>query len=160
MRVVQLVAGLLTMAFGQSQQVDAPQEDGHGRYYSGAEWVLDADGAVIASSAVVVERILDVPNRVLVQHVIRESPRRGLLPRESTTKVTLVATSASPHALDGLALRDGTRVEIVERVSQRVLVISETVRGSDGRAVEVHVVDATPLAREEYEPWARRLRTL
>ena len=64
MRIAQLVAGLFALVAGQPRPADAADaadaapEDGQGSYYSGAEWVLDAEGHIIASSAVLMERAL------------------------------------------------------------------------------------------------------
>lgn len=157
MRIAQLIAGLFALVAGQPLQADVALEDGRGSYYSGAEWVLDAEGHIVASSAVLVERDLDVPHRALAQKVVRESPHAGVLPRDSATTVTLLGMSTSPFALEGVASRQGARVEVLEGVVRGVLVIRETVRAADGRAVATHVIDATQLPREEYESWMARL---
>jgi hypothetical protein len=153
--MAQLLSAVVAVLFGHNAEVR--EEDGRAQYYSGAEWVLDADGRVIASSAVVVERALDVPNRILRQSVVRETPRAGALPRATTTTVTLLGTTAAPYSLDGLAERDGARVEFSERAAKNVLVIRETLRRADGCGAEVHILDATPLPREEYHAWLQRL---
>lgn len=62
MRIAQLVAGLFALVAGQplpTGAADAVLEDGQGSYYSGAEWVLDAEGHIIASSTVLMERVPD-----------------------------------------------------------------------------------------------------
>jgi hypothetical protein len=156
MRIAQLVTGLLALVFGTPEAAGA-EEDGRARYYSGAEWVLDADGQLLGSSAVLVERLLDIPNRTLRTNVLRESPQDGILPARSTTRLSLVATTASPFELDGLGERGDARVDVSERAQRNVLVIRETVRAEDGHAVSVHILDATALSRAEYEPWAARL---
>ena len=155
MRIAQLVTGLAALMFGAPE---APAEEtGRARYYSGVEWVLDDGGRPITSSAVLLEHVLDIPHRVLRTNILRESPREGLLPQWSATSVTLHGTGASPFALEGIAERDGARVDVVEYAAHHVLVIRETVRAHDGHEKRVHVLNATPLARDEYEPWARRL---
>jgi len=155
MRIAQLITGLAALFFGTP--VEATEEDGRARYYSGAEWVLDGDGRVVASSTILVERMLDIPNKVLRTSVVRESPRAGVLPARSTTTLTLVGTSVSPFVLEGLGEREGARLQVVERAARQVLVVRETVRDDEGHTVRVHVLNATPLAPDEYEPWAARL---
>ena len=148
MRIAQLVPGLLALVFGTpAAQVE---ENGRARYYSGAEWVLDDDGRLLGSSAVLIERTLDIPNRVLRTHVLRETPRDAFLPARSATTVTLIGTSAAPFALEGLAERGGARVDVDEHAARQVLVIRETIRAGDGHTVRVHILNATPLAPDEY----------
>lgn len=158
MRSAQLFSGLASLVLSALQEPVAPiQEDGRGRYYSGAEWVLDGEGKVLASSAVLVERQLDLPNRLLRQEVVRESPRERVLSRTSRTTVNLFAARAAPHhELEGHGVLDGVVVEVFEQVKNGVLVIRETIRDGSGRTLRIHILDATPLTAGEFD--ARRPR--
>jgi hypothetical protein len=129
------------------------------QFSSGAEWVLDGDGNVLASSAVVLEHTVDRLHGTLHVRVLRETPDpTGLLPAESSLHHTIVAHSARPWSLEGRVSDASTlRTDLAEKLQGGVLVSRSTTRDADGRVVTVRIINTTPLSHGEFTTWSSKL---
>jgi hypothetical protein len=128
--------GLLAGAHAGDAGGDAPA-----RFYSGAEWVLDAEGHVLATSAVLLERVLDAHHERHVRHLLRATPGAEL-PRSERVDESVLAISFAPWTLDA--------GELTESVRGNMLMLRVVQKDSSGHVTRIHVVDATPIASDEY----------
>lgn len=131
------------------------------RFYSGAEWVLDSEGEVLASSAILLDRNPDLHHAQIENNIQRALPDRreraltdeqlaALLPHTSTQKVSVIGASTAPtHTLEGRSTRSGRLSSFAEQLRGAMLLSREVIRDENG-VVEVHVILATPLSEHEY----------
>jgi hypothetical protein len=125
---------LLSLLLG-APQASRPTEQ-PATHYSGVEWVLDADGHLLGSTALVLEHGLDIRHRQLQLHVVRESPDQGgLFPRESTDTLSMLSTRISPSYSADARLRrdDGPDTEVTARPSGTPAVTSRSRTSSTRR---------------------------
>ncbi len=131
-------------------------------HYSGVEWVLDAEGHLLGSTALVLEHGLDIGHRGLQLHVVRESPdARGLFPRESVDNLSMLSTRMAPSYMAEARLRrdDGPDMEITEELKGDVLIARKTIRDASGRIAFIHIINATPLTPCEHAARVEALRS-
>ncbi len=105
-----LVAILSIFALTPSTSTSASPE----RFYSGAEWVLDSEGEIPASSAILLDRNADLPHAQIENNIQRAVPDRreraltdeqlaALLPHTSTQQISVIGQTRAPTRLRGEA---------------------------------------------------------
>jgi hypothetical protein len=143
----EVVMGLLAMLIGSPAA--APEDVAVGRYYGGVEWILDENGNLLGSEEVTLERHVDLGHSVFTRRVVRDA--RGGRAVERREEFRLVSLSPKPHRLEARAVAGDVRIELSETLRRGVLVARQTHRAHDGRVLEVHILDATPLSASEAE---------
>ena len=148
----EVVMGLLAMLVGSPA---APEDVAVGQRYGGVEWVLDADGNVLGSEEVTLDRRVDLAHGVLTRRIVRDA--RGRLPVDAHEEARIVAFSPHPHRLEARGHAGDVTLELTETLRGAVLSVRQVHRARDGKIVELHILDATPLSPTDAEARARDL---